>query len=116
MDCRHLPKESRPRVPIDECIKGRLYKIDCRNFSFGVYDGKEGFIGIRTKWGSKYLATEFHWDQGPPYGTVHTIIDTGIDIPSEIPLKEYLPVGENTVANNEELHKWINYQIELLEA
>ena len=50
---------------MEQCVKGRVYKLWCRNLSIGVYDGKEGFIGIRTKFGSRYLDTEYHWDQGP---------------------------------------------------
>jgi len=70
------------RVPMDQCIKGRLYRIGCRNLSLGVYDGNEGFIGIRHKFNSRFLFTEYHFDQGAPYGTVHTVMDTGIDIPA----------------------------------
>lgn len=78
------------RIPMSQCIPRRLYKIGSRNLSFGVYDGNEGFIGIREKWTSKYLFTEYHWDQGPPFGTVHTVIDTGIDLPEDIECIEYV--------------------------
>lgn len=81
-------KESTPRVPIDACIQGRLYKINCRNLSLGVYDGNQGFIGIRQKFNSKFLFTEYHWDQGPPHGTVFGVVDTGIDLPEHIALTE----------------------------
>lgn len=70
------------RVPMDQCIKGRLYRIGCRNLSLGVYDGNEGFVGIRHKFNSRFLDTEYHFDQGPPYGTVHTVMDTKIDVPN----------------------------------
>lgn len=72
------------KIPISECIMGRVYKIGSRNLSYGVYDGNEGFIGIRKKFGRRYLFTEYHWDQGPPFGTVHSQADTGIDIPEDI--------------------------------
>lgn len=82
-----------PKVPMGECVKGRVYEIRCRNLLFGVYDGEGGFIGIRTKFGSRYLFTEYHWDKGPPFGTVMGHKDTGID------------VGIEAVEGNEELFK-----------
>jgi hypothetical protein len=79
-----IPKEDRPRPKLEECVKGRLYQIACRNLRFGVYDGDGGFIGIREKFGSKFLFTELHWDKCTSFGTVHTAIDTGINLPKEI--------------------------------
>lgn len=86
---RHDHKEI-GRIPMEECIPRRIYWLNCRNLGLGVYDGEEGFIGIRTKFGSRYLFTEYHWDQGPPYGTVRGQEDTGVDLPDNIPLKEHL--------------------------
>jgi len=76
-------------IPIKECIKGRVYKIRCRNLRYGVYNGDGGFIGIRTKFGSRYLFTEYHWDTGAPFGTVRDQIDIGIDVPTEIILNDF---------------------------
>lgn len=76
------------RIPIDECVPRRLYKIRSRNLTMGVYDGNEGFVGIREKFKHQYLFTEFHWDQGPPHGTVYLVEDTGIDLPEHIQLTE----------------------------
>ena len=56
-------------IPIDNCERGRVYLIRARNLKVAIYDGNKGFIGIRTKFGDRYLFTEFHWDQGEPYGT-----------------------------------------------
>ena len=84
-----MPVERSDKLPkIDECIKGRIYKIRCRNFSFGVCNGTDGFIGIRTKFNSRFLFTEYHWDTGAPYGTVAEAIDTGVDIPLEVEASE----------------------------
>jgi hypothetical protein len=33
------------------------------------------------------LDTEYHWDQGAPFGTVRFQIDTGIDLPNDIPVE-----------------------------
>jgi hypothetical protein len=75
-------------IPIKDCVVGRVYKIRCRNLSYGVYDGDGGFIGIRTKFGSRFLFTEYHWDTGAPFGTVSNQEDTGIDIPEDINIKD----------------------------
>lgn len=58
------------KIPIEECKHGYLYRIDARNFSFGVYDeDSKGFVGIRVKFSETYLFTEYHWDTGEPFGT-----------------------------------------------
>lgn len=76
-------------INLSECKKRRVYKLHSRNLSFGVFDGKTGFIGIRTKFGSRFLDTEYHWDTGPPFGTACPEEDTGIDIPEEIILDDF---------------------------
>lgn len=87
-----LPDRDEPmgRVPIPECIKGRVYLLRSRNLTVGVYDGREGFIGIRTKFGDRFLFTEYHWDQGEPHGTVSGCQDTGIDVPDDIVIETSL--------------------------
>ncbi len=82
-------------LKIDDCIHGSLYKIDARNFSLGVYSKKEqGFIGIRYKFGSEFLALEFHFDTGAPFGTVKPL--------------EYIEECPHEVSGvNEELFKWL---------
>jgi hypothetical protein len=87
-------------IPIEDCIFGRVYKIRCRNLSYGVYDGDSGFIGIRTKFGSRYLFTEYHWDAGAPFGTVRKQEDTGINVPNNINIKDH--------ASTEELFKFLD--------
>jgi hypothetical protein len=57
-------------IPLDECKEGYVYFLHSRNLSVGVFDGRSGFIGIRSKFESTYLFTEYHWDTGAPYGTV----------------------------------------------
>lgn len=74
-------------IPQSECIKGHLYRIDSRNLSLGVYDGKGGFIGIRTKFNSRYLFTELYWEASESYGTVRPQEDLG-PIPADIPAEE----------------------------
>lgn len=56
-------------ISIENCKHGYLYKIHSRNLSYGVcskYEkGITGFLGIRTKFGDKFLFEEFHYDNGP---------------------------------------------------
>jgi len=62
-------------IPISECKRGTIYRLHSRNLSYGVFvpeDGN-GFIGIREKLGSRYLFTEYHYDNGPPFGTVRPL-------------------------------------------
>lgn len=59
------------RIPLEQCKNGVLYRIASRNLSFGVFrEASKGFVGIREKFGDEFLFTEYHWDTGPPYGTV----------------------------------------------
>jgi len=59
-------------ISLTECRHGGFYRISARNFSFGVFnENTKGFIGIREKFGIEYLFTEYHWDTGEPFGTVH---------------------------------------------
>lgn len=90
-------------ISLIQCKKRRVYKLISRNLSFGVFDGKTRFIGIRTKFGRRFLDTEDHWDTGPPFGTVRPEEDTGIVVPEEIILhvceNEGIPVDKITGRN-----------------
>lgn len=44
---------------LNDLIKGGIYEVRSRNLSLAVYDGKGGFIGIREKFGDRYLFTEY---------------------------------------------------------
>lgn len=80
-------KPDSPRPPIDECVPRRLYSIRARSLGpKAIYLGHGEFIGLQLNFGTVCLFTEYHWDTGPPYGTVFEAIDTGIDLPDEIPL------------------------------
>lgn len=57
-------------IPIYDLEHGRIYKLRSRNLVVGVWDEKaQGFIGLREKFGSRYLFTELHWDAHEFYGT-----------------------------------------------
>jgi hypothetical protein len=87
-------------INLSECKKRSVYKLFSINLLFGVFDGKTRFIGIRTKFGRRFLDTEDHWDIGPPFGTAHPEEDIGIVVPEEIVLhmceNEGNPVDKKT--------------------
>lgn len=57
-------------IKLGSCKKGFLYKVSSRNLDKAVFDGENGFIGIREKLGSKYLFKEYHKDTDKNFGTV----------------------------------------------
>jgi hypothetical protein len=77
-------------IPLHACEKGRLYRVRARNFHKAVFNGKDGFIGIRKKFGHTYLFTEYHWDTGETYGTVKPVEALDFKMPEDIPVVEYL--------------------------
>ena len=81
-------------IDLDLCRIGMAYKLNSRNLAVGVYDGSEGFIGIREKFGRRYLFSEYHWDQGPLFGTA-------------CPLEEIEPCPEPLSEENEALFEWL---------
>ena len=69
-----------------------LYVLESRNLTIGVFNGHDGFIGIRTKMGDRFLSTEYHWDTGAPHGTAKPVERIGT-LPDEIELREYEPLS-----------------------
>jgi hypothetical protein len=72
-------------ISLKDCLLGHVYLIHSRNLGIGVYDGKGGFVGIREKFDREYLFTEYHWDQGAPYGTVKPDRDIEV-LPPDVPV------------------------------
>ena len=56
-------------IPKDELVFGETYYCEARNFQYGMWDG-EKFVYHRTKFGSVFVDSEYHWDDGAPHGTV----------------------------------------------
>ena len=56
-------------LKIDDLVVGRVYVCEARNFTEGMWNGKE-FEYKRTKFGQTFTDTELHWDEGAPHGTV----------------------------------------------
>ena len=89
-------------IPMKKCKHGYLYEIDARNFVIGVYNKKiKGFLGIREKWGSRFIEAEDHWDTGEPYGTVKPLC-----IVEECPLSLDFDLHQAS-DNKDKLFKWL---------
>ncbi len=90
-------------IPLSECQHGHLYKILSRNLKIGIFNQTDkGFIGIREKFGSLYLFTEYHWDTGVPFGTVKPQEDLGV---CDLELLDWPHKGKEEVYDN--LYKWL---------
>lgn len=88
-------------LPLEALEHGRLYRFRARNFSLGIYnENAKGFIGIRTKFGDRFLFTEYHWDADPRYGTVQPIEALDARLPDDIPVVESLGTRCGTCGNH----------------
>jgi hypothetical protein len=73
--CREIQDAADLRIEMSDCVEGVLYRIRCRNSNCGIWLPEEkGFQIARTKFGSDFLTTEYHWDTGPPYGTARPYV------------------------------------------
>jgi len=64
-------------VPIWECKLGHVYLLRSRNLTLGAFDGGSDFIGIREKFGHKFLFPEVHYDACSNYGTAVPLEEVG---------------------------------------
>ena len=71
-----VPEHIQNYIKLEDCKERHVYRIHSRNLSVGVFD-TTAFIGIRSKFGEEFLFGEFHWDTGPPFGTVRPIEEIG---------------------------------------
>lgn len=59
-----------PYLDLSQCQHGYLYFVLASNFHFGVFDQeKNGFVGVREKFGSEYVFCEIHYDANTLFGT-----------------------------------------------
>ena len=87
MDETPKKKETPQPIPLAECKERGLYRLNSRNLTLGVFVAREhAFRGIRTKFGSRYIASEYHWDDGPPFGTVNPMELLPDELPAGISL------------------------------
>lgn len=75
-------------ISLSNCTHRGIYRLGSRNLSLGVYnEASKGFIGIREKFEDLYLFTEYHWDNGPPFGTARPYEYVGT-LPDDIEVRE----------------------------
>lgn len=80
----------------------RVYRIQSRNLVVGVWSAKDkGFIGIREKFKTLYLFTEYHADSGGVHGTARAVSAYDLYVPDDIPLVEYLVDEEGDFLKDE---------------
>lgn len=86
-----------PYLPREECKDRHLYRIASRNLPIGVWRSEtKSFVGIRLKFGARFLDEENHWDE-PAYATA-----------KPLELLEPLPDGiALTVSENPALFDWL---------
>lgn len=82
-----MSDETARLLPLEQCTVGTVYRVYSRNLLVAVYAGNGGFVGIREKFGDRYLFTEYHWDCGPPYGTLRPLEVLG-EVPDDVVLRE----------------------------
>lgn len=76
----------------DELVDGQAYWLQSRNLYVGFWNAEQqGFIGIREKFGDRYLDTEYHRDdQGT--ATAYEAIE-GLVVPAGVPNTEHLALA-----------------------
>jgi len=89
-------------IKLGELQRGTVYRLQSRNLACGVWNGKDGFIGIRTKFGGRFLDMEIHWDLSETIGTAQALEALGT-IPESI--SQDISLG--TECGN--CHKPVNY-------
>lgn len=81
-----------PYITKNECLHRHVYHINSRNLRLGIYnEANGGFYGIRTKFGDKFIFCEYHWDNGPPYGTVKPLTLIPASLSKTVEVSENLP-------------------------
>tara|TARA_Y100000310_G_scaffold277910_1_gene296020 strand:- start:394 stop:1110 length:717 start_codon:yes stop_codon:yes gene_type:complete len=84
---RDISEATLPRIPIEDCIHGHVYRLHSRNLIVGAWhEGERGFSGIREKFGSRYIFMEYHWD--------HT------HFPTARPLEDLRPLPEGILPDD----------------
>jgi hypothetical protein len=76
---------SQGMIKLEQLQRGRVYRLESRNLECGVWNGKDGFIGIRTKFGGQFLDMEIHWGLSKTFGTARALEALGA-IPESISL------------------------------
>jgi hypothetical protein len=87
------------RLKIEQLKHRWLYRLLARNIKIGVWDADhQEFLGIRTKFGDRYIDSENHWD-AEHFATACPMEEIG-ELPDNISLSE----------ENELLFNWLEIQ------
>lgn len=92
----------KPGIPPGDLIDRRIYRVRSRNLVIGAWcAAQKGFIGIREKFNTRYLFTEYEYTlTGAPFGTAWAMDDLGVDVPTDVQMVEYLPDPDGTLRTN----------------
>jgi len=93
---------SQAMIKLEQLQQGRVYRLRSRNLESGVWNGKDGFVGIRTKFGRRFLDIEIHWDLSETFGTAQALEPLG-----SIPESISLDISLGTECEN--CHQSVNY-------
>ncbi len=81
-----IEKKREHRIKLEACEHRKLYRLLARNLRIGVWDGgRQEFVGIRTKFGRRFLDSENHWD-AEEFATASPLEVLG-ELPTEIPFE-----------------------------
>lgn len=89
-------------IKLEQRQRGRVYRLQSRNLESGVWYGKDGFVGIRTKFGRRFLDLEIHWGLSKTFGTAQALESLGT-----ISESISLDISLGTECGN--CHKPVNY-------
>ena len=89
-------------IKLEQLQRGRVYRLQSRDLESGVWNGKDGFIGIRTKFGRRFLDMEIHWGLSKTFGTAQALESLGT-----ISESISLDISLGTECGN--CHKPVNY-------
>lgn len=94
------------RIPHEDLIDRRLYRLRGRNIFVGLWWPEvSGFVGVRQKFDSRFLFTELLNDGIMCAGTVTPLGDASVDLPTEIVLNDH--------HDNVALLDWLEIQVDL---
>ena len=64
-------------IKLEQLQRARVYRLQSRNLTCGVWNGEDGFIGIRTKFGLRFLEMDIHWGLSKTFGTAQALEELG---------------------------------------
>lgn len=90
------------RIKIEDLQDRKLYRLLARNIKIGVWEAvSQQFLGIRTKFDSRFIDGEYHWD-APAYATACPLEVIG-QLPDDI-----------SFDNRQKLFNWLEEQEAIL--